>query len=148
MIILPKAERTTRRAELVRNFVAEFGLSNDQATKIETMKLPSGWEPYSVETLQALLPHLEAGVRFGELVNGPDWEEWRAETFPGRGQPTGEVFDRLPSPAEREEREHVASLRNPTVARTRNEVRKVVNNLVDMFGKPDLIRVESRARCR
>ena len=142
VIILPRAERTTRRAEVVQNFVAEFGLSNAQATKIETLKLPSGWEPYSVEALQAMLPHLEAGVRFGELVNGPDREAWRAETFPGRAQPTGEVFDRLPSPAEREEREHVASLRNPTVARTRNELRKVVNNLIDLYGKPDLIRVE------
>ena len=142
VVILPRAERTTRRAELVRNFVAEFGLSDAQATKIETLKLPSGWEPYSVEALQAMLPHLEDGVRFGELVIGPDWEEWRAETFPGRDQPTGEVFDRLPSPAEREERRHVASLRNPTVARTRNELRKVVNNLIDLYGKPDLIRVE------
>ncbi len=142
VIILPKAERTARRTEVVRNFVADFGLSNAQETKIETLKLPSGWEPYSVEALQAMLPHLEDGVRFGELVNGPDWEDWRAETFPGRAQPTGEVFDRLPSPAEHEERERVASLRNPTVARTRNELRKVVNNLIDLYGKPDLIRVE------
>ena len=142
VIILPKAERAARRAEVVRNFVAEFGLSDAQATKVQTMKLPSGWEPYSLEALQAMLPHLEDGVRFGELVNGPDWEDWRAETFPGREQPTGEVFDRLPSPAEREERQHVASLRNPTVARARNELRKVVNNLIDLYGKPDLIRVE------
>ena len=142
VVILPKAERTTRRAEVVQNFVAEFGLPNDQAAKIETMKLPPGWEPYSVEALQAMLPHLEDGVRFGELVNGPSWEEWRVKTFPGREQPTGEVFDRLPSPAEREEREHIANLRNPTVARTRNELRKVVNNLIELYGKPDLIRVE------
>ena len=142
VVILPRAERAARRADLVQDFVSEFGLSDDQATKIETLKLPSGWEPYSVEALQAMLPHLEDGVRFGELVMSPDWEDWRAETFPGREQPTGEVFDRLPSPAEREEREHVASLRNPTVARTRNELRKVVNNLIDLYGKPDLIRVE------
>ena len=142
VVILPRAERAARRAELVQDFVSEFGLSDDQATKIETLKLPSGWEPYSVEALQAMLPHLEDGVRFGELVIGPDWESWRAETFPGREQPTGEVFDRLPSPAEREERDHIASLRNPTVARTRNELRKVVNNLIDLYGKPDLIHVE------
>lgn len=142
VVILPRAERTARRAEVVRNFVAEFGLSNDQATKIATLKLPSGWEPYSIEALRAMLPHLEAGVRFGELIMSPEWEAWRAETFSGRDQPTGEVFDRLPSPAQREERNHVASLRNPTVARTRNELRKVVNNLIDLYGKPDLIRVE------
>ena len=142
VVIRPRAERAARRVELVQDFVSEFGLSDDQATKIKTLKLPSGWEPYSVKALQAMLPHLEDGVRFGELVIGPDWEQWRAETFPDRERPTGGVFDRLPSPAEREEREHVASLRNPTVARTRNELRKVVNNLIDLYGKPDLIRVE------
>ena len=142
VVILPKAERTKRRADVVRSFAGEFGLSNDQATKIEALKLPSGWEPYSVEALQEMLRHLEAGVRFGELVMSPDWEEWRAEMCPDREQPTGEVFDRLPSPTNREEREHIASLRNPTVARTRNELRKVVNNLIELYGKPDLIRVE------
>lgn len=142
VVILPKVERRARRAEIVRDFVAEFGLSTDQANRIEALKLPSGWEPYSVKALQAMLPHLEGGVRFGELVVGPDWEDWRAETFPGREQPTGEVFDRLPSPADHKEKKHVANLRNPTVARTRNELRKVVNNLIDLYGKPDLIRVE------
>ena len=142
VVILPKAERAARRAELVQDFVSEFGLSDDQASKIEAMKLPSGWEPYSTEALQAMLPHLEDGVRFGELVMSPDWEDWRAETFPGREQPTGGVFDRLPSPAEHEERDYIASLRNPTVVRTRNELRKVVNNLIDLYGKPDLIHVE------
>ena len=142
VVILPKAERRARRAEVARHCVEKLGLSNAHVPKVETLKLPSGWEPYSVEALQVMLPHLEDGARFGELINGPDWEEWRAETFPDREQPTGEVFDRLPSPAHRDEREHIASLRNPTVARARNELRKVVNNLIDLYGKPDLIRVE------
>ena len=142
VVLLSGAERTERREEVVRKFIAEFDLSDAQATKIKTLKLPSGWEPYSVEALQEMLPHLEAGVRFGELVMSPDWENWRAETFPDREKPTGQVFDRLPSPADREERERIAGLRNPTVARARNELRKVVNNLIDLHGKPDLIRVE------
>ncbi len=142
VIILPATERAARRAEAARKCVAEFGLSGDHAGKIEALRLPSGWEPYSIDALRAMLPHLEAGVRFGEIVNGPDWGEWRSRTFPDREQPTGEVLDRLPSPADREESRRVAGLRNPTVARTRNELRKVVNNLIDMFGKPDLIRIE------
>jgi CRISPR-associated endonuclease Csn1 len=51
-------------------------------------------------------------------------------------------MDRLPSPADREECRHIANLRNPTVVRTRNELRKVVNNLIREYGKPDRIRVE------
>ena len=142
VVIRPKNERAERRAAVAKRFIAEFGLSDTQASNIETWKLPSGWEPYSVEALESMLPHLEAGARFGELVNSPSWEGWRNKTFPGREQPTGEVCDRLPSSADRDEREYVASLRNPTVVRVRSELRKVVNNLIDLYGKPELIRIE------
>lgn len=142
VVILPLKERKRRRAKAARSFVDDFGATEEQAEKLKDLKLPTGWEPYSVEALQAFLPHLEAGVRFGELVSGPKWENWREETFPEMEMPTGEIRDRLPSPADKEEQKRIAKLRNPTVARTRNELRKVVNNLIDKFGKPDLIRLE------
>ncbi len=142
VVIRPATERATRREEATRYFVSKFNLSEAQAAKVTALKLPTGWEPYSTAALQKILPHLEAGVRFGEIINGPGWESWRNDTFPDQEQPTGEVFDRLPSPATPEESKHIASLRNPTVVRARNELRKVTNNLIDMFGKPDLIRVE------
>ena len=142
VVILPAKERKRRRAKAARGFVDDFGVTEEQAEKLKALKLPTGWEPYSVKALKAFLPHLEDGVRFGELVNGPEWGNWREETFPGMETPTGEIRDRLPSPADPEERARIAKLRNPTVARTRNELRKVVNNLIDKFGKPDLIRLE------
>ena len=144
VVILPAKERKRRRAKAARGFVGDFGVTAEQAEKLKALKLPTGWEPYSVEALKAFLPHLEDGVRFGTLVSSPDpkWEDWRKETFPGMEMPTGEIRDRLPSPADPEERARIAKLRNPTVARTRNELRKVVNNLIGMFGKPDLIRLE------
>ena len=143
VVILPQAKRVENRKAVARDFVEDFGMSTEQAAKLTDMPLPTGWEPYSTEALQAMLPRLEAGERFGAIINGPGkWEEWRNETFPDRTRPTGEVMDRLPSPADKDEREHIAKLRNPTVVRTRNELRKVVNNLIDLFGKPDLIRVE------
>lgn len=142
VVIRPAAEREARRAEVARRFAAAFDLSSSQAVKIEALKLPTGWEPFSIEALQAMLPHLEAGERFGQIVNGPEWEAWRADTFPNRNRPTGEVVDRLPSPASPEESRRVAGLRNPTVARAQNELRKVVNNLIGAYGKPNQIRVE------
>ncbi len=109
---------------------------------MQGLSFPTGWEPYSTAAIKKLLPHLEDGKRFGTLVNGPEWEEWRKGTFLQRERSTGELWDRLPSPAQKEERERIAKLRNPTVVRTQNELRKVVNNLIDLYGKPDLIRVE------
>ena len=142
VVILPAEERKERREQAARYFIETFGISQEQAEKIKDLKLPTGWEPYSTEALQKILPLLEAGVRFGEIINGPDSASWRKKTFPNHQGQTSQGLDRLPSPKNKQERDHIASLHNPTVARTRNELRKVVNNLIDMFGKPDLIRVE------
>jgi len=140
--IRSSTERQSLREQAKRSFVEDLGITEDRAVLLAGLKLPAGWEPFSVKALEAFLPHLEAGERFGELLNGPEWKAWRSATFPNREQTTGEAFGRLPSPADPEENKRIATLRNPTVARTRNELRKVVNNLIDMFGKPDLIRVE------
>jgi CRISPR-associated endonuclease Csn1 len=50
----------------------------------------------------------------------------------------------LPSPTKKypKETKRIASLRNPTVVRVQNELRKVVNNLLSVYSRPDLIRVE------
>ena len=142
VVILPQAKRKANRKAAAHSFIDEFGVNEEHAVALADIKLPTGWEPYSIEALRAMLPHLEDGVRFGALVNSPEWEDWRNETFPERQQPTHDILDRLPSPTDKEERDYIAKLRNPTVVRTRNELRKVVNNLIDMFGKPALIRVE------
>jgi CRISPR-associated endonuclease Csn1 len=142
VVILAERERRQRRASAAQSFIDEFGVTADQAEALRELSFPGGWEPFSIRALQAFLPKLDAGVRFGALLHALEWEKWREETFPDRDQPTGEVWDRLPSPAKKEERERIAKLRNPTVARTQNELRKVVNNLIGLFGKPDLIRVE------
>ncbi len=142
VVIRSAKERKEGREDAARRFAARFCLSADRAGKLAAIKLPTGWEPYSTEALNAMLPRLEQGIRFGEIVNGPEYETWRNETFPDRERPTGEILDRLPSPADKEERNRIAGLRNPTVARAQNELRKVVNNLIGLFGKPDLIRIE------
>lgn len=142
VVILPEQQRKRNRAVAARSFIDDFGATERQADQIEGLKLPAGWEPFSIAALRVMLPRLQDGERFGALLKGPEREDWRNENFPEREQPTGEVMDRLPSPTDREERERIAGLRNPTVVRTRNELRKVVNNLIDMFGKPDRIRVE------
>jgi CRISPR-associated endonuclease Csn1 len=142
VVIRPQAERATRRAALVGVLTNDFGASLRQAQELAKLHFPQGWEPYSTNALERILPELERGVRFGALIASPDWEEWRKATFPDRDRPTGELFDRLPSPKDRDEQRRLASLRNPTVVRVQNELRKVVNNLIGCYGKPDLIRIE------
>lgn len=139
--ILPAAERVTRRAGVIQEISARYGLSDAQASMLETLNFPPGWEPFSDEALREILPHLEAGERFGEIVSSPEWEDWRNAAFSGRTRSASNAMDKLPSPAVPEESNRISGLRNPTAMRTHNQLRKVVNNLIDMFGKPDLIRI-------
>jgi CRISPR-associated endonuclease Csn1 len=142
VVIRSEQERQQRRFEAARSFVVDFGVAEHEAVALQSLTLPTGWEPFSTAALTKFLTHLEAGVRFGALVNGPEWEVWRSETFPNRDKPTGEILDRLPSPANKDEQRRITTLRNPTVIRCQNELRKVVNNLIGLYGKPDRIRVE------
>jgi CRISPR-associated endonuclease Csn1 len=142
VVILSATGRHKRRAEATESFVRDFGISGQEAKALGELKLPAGWEPYSIDALDLFLPKLEEGIRFGALTTGPEWAEWRDINFPNQEQPTGEIFDRLPSPADRKEQKRQTAIRNPTVVRTQNELRKVVNNLIEAYGKPDLIRVE------
>lgn len=150
IIILPEAERQRRRAAVAQSFISEFGIGAEEAEKLKDISFPTGWEPFSWEALRIFLPELEKGVRMGVLLAAPEKEGWRNAHFPNRHQPTGEILDLLPSPradrratpAQREESKRIAALRNPTVVRIQNELRKVVNNLVRVYGRPDLIRVE------
>ena len=144
VVILSEQDRKDGRAKAREAFVRDFGVTPELADALASIKLPQGWEPYSIAALQKIFPELEKGERFGTLLNSPErkWVEWRNENFPNREQPTGEFYDKLPSPKDREEMRRIAQLRNPTVVRVQNELRKVVNNLISLYGKPDLIRVE------
>lgn len=146
VVIKPAAQRRKDRRAAADSFIADFAVTPEQAQALAELTFPTGWEPFSTEALRRFLPRLEEGARMGALLNGPDEEKWREATFPDRERPTGEFHDRLPSPKPgpqgQAERERINKLRNPTVVRVRNELRKVVNNLIAVYGKPDLIRVE------
>lgn len=151
VVILSAKERDLRRAAAARSLIDDFGITQAQADALASLRLPAGWEAFSTRALETVLPELERGERFGTLMMSPERAAWREAAFPDREAPTGEVLDRLPSPARKRlpngqwdttEEDRIKAIRNPTVARTQNELRKVVNNLIDAFGKPDLIRIE------
>lgn len=142
VVILPETERLARRRTAAQSFMKDFGVTAQQAGELEAMSFPTGWDAYSADAIATLLPELERGVRLGALLAGPEWSAWRSANFPARDKPTGEFVNRLPSPRDKEEARRMRGIRNPTVTRVLNELRKVVNNLISVHGKPDLIRIE------
>lgn len=143
IVIRREAERQQARAEERTRLKADFCLTNEEADKLSSLTFAPGWEPFSEDALWQFLPRLEQGAVFGALLAGSEEESWRASTFPDREKPTGSWVDRLPTPGNsREEIDRQKSVRNPTVLRVQNELRKVVNNLIAVYGQPDRIRVE------
>ena len=144
VVILREAERKKRRQAAARSFATDFGANAAQVAELEKISFSSGWDAYSYDALAIMLPELEEGHRFGTLLTSPDqnWHDWRNRNFPYRHQATGEILDRLPSPKDKDEAQRIRNIRNPTVIRVQNELRKVVNNLISVHGKPDLIRIE------
>jgi CRISPR-associated endonuclease Csn1 len=143
IVIRREAERRRARAAEKELLKVDFGLSEEQAESLVALTFAPGWEPFSEDALWQFLQRLQEGAVFGALLAGPEEESWRASTFPSRQQPTGNWVDRLPTPGNsKEEIERQKAVRNPTVLRVQNELRKVVNNLISVYGRPDRIRVE------
>jgi CRISPR-associated endonuclease Csn1 len=143
IVIRREAERRQARATERERLKADFALSEAQAESLADLTFAPGWEPFSENALWQFLPRLQEGAIFGALLAGPEEESWRAGSFPNRLQPTGSWVDRLPTPGNsREEIDRQKSVRNPTVLRVQNELRKVVNNLIAAHGRPGRIRVE------
>jgi CRISPR-associated endonuclease Csn1 len=120
--------REAARAALAQDLSAEFALSAVQARALAELKLPSGWSRHSRSALAALQSHLEAGLPYMQA---------RLAVFPEADRGAGAGLDRLPSAPR-----HLPDIRNPAVIRALNEMRKVVNNLIAVYGKPSRIRLE------
>lgn len=143
VVIKREQERAQCRRAVAETFATRFGATAEQVAALSKLSFPTGWDAFSVSAIEKLMPALKMGVKMGAMLNSPDWAEWRKDHFPNRIDATGEILDKLASPADPDEAARIKQLRNPTVVRVQNELRKVVNNLIDFCGrKPDLIRIE------
>lgn len=124
-------EITPEREKFIAEVQAGFSLTREQAEQLANFELPTGWLRYSEKAIRKLLPFLEQGHVLNATGGALDL------AYPGWRSGTEEIFDRLPSHPKK-----MPVLRNPTVNRALNELRKVVNNLLRAYGKPDRIRLE------
>jgi len=111
--------------ELAAKLIQHYGFTEEQATGVVNISLPSGYTNFSRLALQKLLPKMEAGLRTDKAI----------EVVYGKPQAVGETkkCDRLGP---------VPELRNPIVMKALWEVRKVVNAIVREYGTPRKIKVE------
>lgn len=111
------------RDEIVKEWgKRRWSLAEEQAEALADVALEDGYAHHSVQAMEKLLPHLEAGLTHPEALE---------RAYPDPTAAT--AVDRLP---------HAPKLRNPIVERALAETRKVVNSLIHRYGKPARIRIE------
>lgn len=130
------------------DFARSLGLDAERAAKVAATRLPQGHGHVGRRVLNAILPFLRDGLTFHEAVE-------RAGFVREHG-PTGHGLDTLPdyadvlarflqpmkSPTADDPDRIILRIANPTVHVGLNQLRKVVNALVERYGKPNEIHVE------
>ncbi|MFH0937843.1 MAG: type II CRISPR RNA-guided endonuclease Cas9 [Planctomycetota bacterium] len=116
-----------KRETLKKRGVEHWKLSDEQAEKLAGLSLEEGHTSLSRKAIENVLPLLEQGMPFATA---------RKEKYP-ESDKAGQVYSKLPQVMQ-----ELPDLRNPMVARTLTELRKVVNAIVRQYGRPDCIRVE------
>lgn len=132
--------------------VEEWGLSEPQAKAVANVSLPTGYGNLSEKAIHKILPHLKEGRIYSEAVKEAGYShhsDFRSSTALDRLPYYGEVLQRdavgadpTKDPRKDGEEARYGRFPNPTVHIGLNQLRRVVNRLIDVYGKPEEIAVE------
>ncbi|MBE6405708.1 MAG: type II CRISPR RNA-guided endonuclease Cas9 [Lentisphaerae bacterium] len=111
---------------LLKRLTGYWNLSQEKAEEVACIGLPDDYCAYSLKALQEMLVDLQSGVSLS------DWLKNNNHT-----QVLYQEFDKLPLFDA-----CGIELRNPIVHRVLTELRRVVNSIIERYGKPDRIHLE------
>jgi CRISPR-associated endonuclease Csn1 len=152
--IVVRLKEDENEASIVQWLTEQFGLDAAAATALASVSLPEGYGNLSRAAIDHILPELQKAVcDYASAVRAAGFETHSALSH---AEATGEILDQLPyygeglqrhvgfgtghpdDPAER----RYGRIANPTVHIGLNELRKVVNALIQQYGHPSQIVVE------
>jgi CRISPR-associated endonuclease Csn1 len=123
-----------KRDALIRRGQSFWGFNQHQAEMLAELTLEPGYASHSKLALTRLLEYLK--TKDSESNRYLTYAEAKLKAYPD-SQVSNAIYDRLPPV-----REHLQNVTNPAIIRALTEVRKVVNELILRFGKPEMIRIE------
>jgi len=100
---------------------------SDTARQLSNIELEQGYHSFSRRAIRKLLPLMHQGKRLNEAIKAVYGHTGRLRSVQERLPPVWKVMPEL---------------RNPLLVRALTELRKVINNLIRKFGKPQYIRIE------
>ena len=144
-----KVQSEAEFAELVGWLMAQYGLEKADAEKVANAPLPEGYGRLGFTATERILEHLKADVvSYSEAVAACGWHHSNERT--GECLDVlpyyGEVLDRHVIPGTYDETDdeitRYGRITNPTVHIGLNQLRRLVNKIIKVYGKPDQIVVE------
>ena len=128
----------------------DWGMSKEQARRLAMAELPAGYVRLSLKAIRKTLPYLREGRRYDEAVVAagyPHHSDFRNAEAHDRLPYYGVVLDRDvvgadPRAPESDEVKRWGRFPNPTVHVGLNQIRRVVNRIIEVYGKPEEIVVE------
>lgn len=144
-----KVQSEAEFAELVGWLMAQYGLEKAEAEKVANAPLPEGYGRLGFIATERILEHLKAEVvSYSEAVAACGWHHSNERTgecldvLPYYGK----VLDRHVIPGTYDETDdeitRYGRITNPTVHIGLNQLRRLVNKVIEVYGKPDQIVVE------
>ena len=143
---------TEEPEEVRRKAVEEWGMDEGQAEAVANVSLPEGYANLSEKAMRKLLPHLEKGLVYSDAVIAAGYEhhsDFRNVEAHERLPYYGEVLERDVVGADPEkdpetdgEPARYGRIGNPTVHIGLGQLRRVVNRLIEVHGKPQEVVVE------
>ena len=138
--------------DVARKAKDEWELDDAQAEAVANVALPSGYLNLSEKAIAKLLPHMENGRLYSDAVTDAGYahhSDFRNEESHERLPYYGEALerdvvgaDRSKDPKKDGEPARYGRIGNPTVHIGLNQIRRVVNQLIGAYGKPEEIVVE------
>ena len=125
-------EQTMSDDQLIEYLTQKWNIENEIAKKLAEISFPAGYGRLSVKALEKLLPPLRQGkVYMGKDINDSAIHE---AGYVRRDEKSRPAADFIP----------IVSLRtsNPVVNRILSESRRLINDIIKVYGKPDIIRIE------
>ncbi|MDO8423601.1 MAG: type II CRISPR RNA-guided endonuclease Cas9 [Parvibaculum sp.] len=150
--IVRKLIETEKPEEIERIAMAEWGLNEAAAKKLAAKAMPEGYARLSEKAIARLLPIMEGqGLNYAEAVaEVPEYghhSDFRPDKVRDHLPYYAEVLTRHcvgadPSKPKEDEVGHYGRLANPTVHIGLNQIRRTVNRVIEVHGRPEEIVVE------
>ena len=131
---------------------AEWGLNEEQTAAVANVSLVSGYGNLSEKAISKILPHLEQGMGYSDAVQAagyPSHSDFRNASAHEKLPYYGEILrrdavgaDPQKDPKEDGEPARYGRIANPTVHIGLNQLRRVVNRIIEVHGKPEDIVIE------